>query len=130
MSKIHLKKVAISNRAYYILKQPPGKRCTACDAHKFCPTGPAFLGRHAFRDLQRLVIGHGPGQRARIVWSKKARAAAAANATGTGGAAAGATEITFSVPQIGVAERICRLLRQLYPLAKPITHTHTPLPLP
>ena len=62
--------LVITNRAYYLLKRPLGKKCTACDPHKFCPQGPTLVQRLAYRDVIGLTLGFGPGQRARIEWAR------------------------------------------------------------
>lgn len=55
----------VTNRAYYMLKAPMGEPCSVCgpDSPNFCPAGPQLVQRFAFRDVQSLTIGFGPGQR-------------------------------------------------------------------
>ena len=60
--------IVVSSRAYYILKEPLGQRCTACDPEKFCPAGPEPVQRLNFRDVHAITIGFGCGQRVRILW--------------------------------------------------------------
>ena len=91
-----------------MLKQPTGKRCTACDAHKFCPAGPALVQRFAFRDVHQLTLGFGPGQRACIAWSRQRVTMHAPAKT-----------VTFSVTQLNVVDKILRCINTLYPLARP-----------
>ncbi len=98
----------VTNRAWYMLKMPTGKRCTACDAHKFCPAGPTLVQRFAFRDVHQLTLGYGPGQRACIAWSKQR--VTIQNPAKT---------VTFSVTQLNVVDKILRCINTLYPLARP-----------
>ena len=99
-----------------MLKMPSGKRCTACDAHKFCPAGPALVQRFAFRDVHQLTLGFGGpqpglcGQRACIAWSRQRVTMSAPAKT-----------VTFSVTQLNVVDKILRCISTLYPLARPPT---------
>ena len=47
--------IVVTNRAYYMLREPLGKRCTACDPDKFCPAGPDLVTRYAFRDVTSIT---------------------------------------------------------------------------
>ena len=108
--------LVVTNRAWYMLKMPSGKRCTACDAHRFCPAGPALVQRFAFRDVHQLTLGFGGpqpglcGQRACIAWSRQR---VTMNAP--------AKTVTFSVTQLNVVDKILRCISTLYPLARPPT---------
>jgi len=100
--------IVVTSRAYYILKEPLGQRCSACDAHLFCPAGPVPVQRLNFRDVHAITIGHGCGQRVRILWSrhrvtldKPAKA------------------IQFSVTSLGVVDTIAHAIHELNPMPRP-----------
>ena len=100
--------IVVTSRAYYILKEPLGQRCSACDAHLFCPAGPVPVQRLNFRDVHAITIGHGCGQRVRILWSrhrvtldKPAKA------------------IQFSVTSLGVVDKIAHAIHELNPMPRP-----------
>ncbi len=100
--------LVVTSRAYYMLKEPLGQRCSACDPHLFCPKGPDPVQRYAFRDVHAITIGFGEGQRVRVLWSrhrvtmdKPARA------------------LQFSVHTLDVADRIAHAIHDLNPLPRP-----------
>ena len=100
--------VVVSSRAYYILKEPLGQRCTACDPHLFCPSGPEPVQRLNFRDVHALTIGFGEGQRVRILWSRHRVTMERP-----------AKQLQFSVTTLGVADRIATAIHALNPLPRP-----------
>ena len=100
--------VVVTSRAYYILKEPLGQRCSACDAHLFCPKGPEPVQRLNFRDVHAITIGYGCGQRVRILWSRHRVTLDKP-----------AKPIQFSVTSMGVADKIAHAIHDLNPLARP-----------
>jgi hypothetical protein len=100
--------LVVCNRAYYLLKPALGKRCTACDPHKFCPAGPNLVQRLAYRDVVGLSLGFGAGQRGRILWARHRVTLEKP-----------AKAITFSVLQLGFADTVLQYVRELYPLPRP-----------
>jgi len=100
--------LVVTSRAYYILKEPLGQRCTVCDAHLFCPKGPDLVHRLNFRDVQAITVGHGCGQRVRILWSRHRVTLEKP-----------AKPIQLSVLMLGMADQIAQALHDLNPLPKP-----------
>ena len=100
--------VVVSSRAYYILKEPLGQRCTLCDPHLFCPAGPAPVQRLNFRDVHAVTIGYGCGQRVRLMWSRHRVTIDRP-----------AKQLQFSVTTMGVADRIATTIHGLNPLPRP-----------
>ena len=100
--------IVVSSRAYYILKEPLGQRCTACDPHLFCPAGPEPVQRLNFRDVHAITIGHGVGQRIRILWSRHRVTLDKPAKT-----------LQFSVTTLSVADRIAQTIHALNPLPRP-----------
>jgi len=103
----------VTNRAYYMLREPLGDKCTVCSADKFCPNGPDIVQRFAFRDVKSLAIGFsgspaGPGQRARIQWAR--HRVTLENP---------AKNLQFSLLPLGVADKIVNTIHKLFPLARP-----------
>ena len=91
--------IVVTSRAYYILKEPMGQRCTACDPHLFCPSGPDPVQRLNFRDVVAITVGYGEGQRVRILWSRHRVTLDRP-----------AKSIQFSVTPIGVADKIAHTI--------------------
>lgn len=100
--------IVVTSRAYYILKEPLGQRCTACDPHLFCPVGPEPVQRLNFRDVHAITIGFGCGQRVRILWSRHRVTLDKPAKT-----------LQFSVTTLGVADRIAQCIHALNPLPRP-----------
>ena len=100
--------IVVSSRAYYILKEPLGQRCTACDPHLFCPAGPQPVQRLNFRDVHAITIGFGCGQRVRLMWSRHRVTLDRP-----------AKPLQFSVITLGVADRIATTIHALNPLPRP-----------
>jgi hypothetical protein len=100
--------IVVTSRAYYILKEPLGQRCTACDPHLFCPAGPQPVQRLNFRDVHAVTIGFGCGQRARLMWSRHRVTLERP-----------AKQLQFSVTTMGVADRIATTIHALNPLPRP-----------
>ena len=100
--------IVVTSRAYYILKEPMGQRCTACDPHLFCPSGPDPVQRLNFRDVVAITVGYGEGQRVRILWSRHRVTLDRP-----------AKSIQFSVTPIGVADKIAHTIHALNPMPRP-----------
>ena len=104
--------LVVTNRAYYMLREPLLQRCTVCDPHLFCPTGPEPLQRFAFREVHEIALGWGaqPGvcQRVQIMWSRHRVTLEKP-----------AKELQFSLLPLHVADTIAKTIRNLNPLAHP-----------
>ena len=104
--------IVVTSKAYYVLKEPMGQKCSACDSHLFCPSGPEPVQRLNFRDVHAITIGYGAqpgvGQRVRILWSRH-------RVTMDRPAKA----LQFSVLTVGVADRIAMCIHALNPLPRP-----------
>ena len=114
----------VTNRAYYMLREPLGDKCTVCSADKFCPKGPDIVQRFAFRDVQSLTVGFGSGaavigsgttvgpctvgQRALIKWARHRVTLDKP-----------AKSLQFSLLPLGIADTIVYTIHKLYPLARP-----------
>jgi hypothetical protein len=100
--------IVVTSRAYYMLKEPLGQRCTACDANLFCPNGPDLVQRYAFRDVHSITVGYGAGQRVRILWSRHRVTIEKP-----------AKALQFSCTPLGVVDKIAQTIIDLNPLPRP-----------
>ena len=104
--------LVVTSRAYYMLREPLLQRCTVCDPHLFCPTGPDPLQRFAFREVHEIALGWGaqPGmcQRVQILWSRHRVTLEKP-----------AKALQFSLLPLHVADTIAKTIRNLNPLAHP-----------
>ena len=104
--------IVVTNRAYYLLKEPLRQRCTACDPHLFCPSGPEPVSRFNFRDVHAITIGTGVqpgvGQRIRVLYARHRVTMEKP-----------AKALQFSVLTLHVADEIAHAIHDLNPLARP-----------